>query len=113
MGYLKGRFTSLRGIRVRVDSTDQIKIAVWWMIACMAIHAFAMDVECTQDFSVDEFFKAGLKIMEEERHDRENEPDMSMNTGTEAVRDIELLQGKLKREILKEALFSYREGMDM
>jgi hypothetical protein len=45
MGFLKGRFGSLHGMRVCVDSPDQIKVAVWWVVACMAIHNFAMEVE--------------------------------------------------------------------
>jgi hypothetical protein len=106
MGYLKGRFSSLRGIRLRVDSADQIKVAVWWVIACMAIHNFAMNVERQEDSSVDKFFKAGLTIMAKEHAEKGAEAE-DIDTESSAAHDLELLRGQLKREILKRDLFEY------
>jgi hypothetical protein len=81
-----------------VDSTDQIKAAVWWVIACMAIHNFVIDVEQLEDnFDVDEFYKAGLKIIEEKRAEEASD-DTAEGDDAEvsAARDLELLHGQLK-----------------
>lgn len=63
--------------------------------------------------SSDEFFLEGLKIMAEEKtlHEtqraaREEQAALD-EVAREASRDIELMEGKLKRENLKRDLFAY------
>ena len=45
MGFLKGRWSSLRGLRLRIDNKDQLIFASLWVITCIHFHCFAMDHE--------------------------------------------------------------------
>ncbi|KIL57516.1 hypothetical protein M378DRAFT_33627, partial [Amanita muscaria Koide BX008] len=42
IGFLKGRFHSLKGLRVYIKNEKTHKIATYWIAACIGIHAFAM-----------------------------------------------------------------------
>jgi hypothetical protein len=63
MGYLKGCFSSLCGLRLYVDHPDHIKFVSLWVIVCMAIRNFVIMAECTDNFLTDEFFKDRLAII--------------------------------------------------
>ncbi len=45
IGFLKGRFQSLKGLRVRIRDERSHKFATYWVVACVAIHSFAMACE--------------------------------------------------------------------
>jgi DDE superfamily endonuclease len=45
MGYLKGRFSSLRGLRQRIDGTTDHKRALAWVKSCIVIHTLISFVE--------------------------------------------------------------------
>lgn len=88
-------------------------MAVLWIISCIHLHAFAIGHEQGINTSNNGFFQKGQLIMrkeaerkeawleEQERQARENEEER------ENVRDIELLEGRIKREELKKSLFEY------
>src|ERR1700761_3196204 len=63
VGYLKGRFSSLRGLRLRIDRHEHLAYATFWAIACMVVHNFAMEHERNINFNMDSFFTDGLAIM--------------------------------------------------
>lgn len=80
----------------------------------MAIHNFAIDVEHTENFALDEFYKEGLRIIEAE-HAAGDVPDMNDQGGEESARvaDLELFKGRYQREIHKDTLFEYLDSMDV
>jgi hypothetical protein len=45
MGYLKGRFSSLRGLRQQIDDTRDHKRALAWVKTCIVIHTLVSFVE--------------------------------------------------------------------
>jgi hypothetical protein len=45
IGFVKGRFHSLKHLRVNITDESSHKIATYWVSACIGIHSFAMDCE--------------------------------------------------------------------
>lgn len=45
IGFLKGRFHSLKHLRVQIADERSHKFATYWVAACIGIHAFAMQCE--------------------------------------------------------------------
>lgn len=45
IGYLKGRFPSLKELRVRITSPKDVTYASCWIQACITLHAFSIDTE--------------------------------------------------------------------
>ena len=79
---------------------------------------FAMDHKDGTFISRDRFLKQGLKIMRQEKAMREEwETEQAANADIleierEVSQDIGLLEGKLKREELKEELFTYLNSLE-
>ncbi|KAJ7206358.1 hypothetical protein GGX14DRAFT_132922 [Mycena pura] len=62
MGYIKGRFSSLRGLRQQIDDSNDHERALAWVKACIVIHTLVGIIEEgaeDQDF-MDELVQAGL-----------------------------------------------------
>ncbi|KAJ3499981.1 hypothetical protein NMY22_g19418 [Coprinellus aureogranulatus] len=115
VGYLKGRFPSLRGLRLRIDNKKHVQFVTFWIIACMAIHNFAMQHEHIADFTLDSFFQEGLRIVSEDQPtDEERVATDTASSERERVRiderDIELLRARIKREEIKGQLFDYLDS---
>ena len=116
VGFLKGCWQSLRGLWVHINQPTHLQYTTLWIKTCVLLHAFAMEHEGGIDLSADQFYQKGWELMQRERAERENrlverERDAIANQEEQEVaRDIELLEGKLKREELKKALFSYLYG---
>ncbi|KAF7300902.1 DDE Tnp4 domain-containing protein [Mycena kentingensis (nom. inval.)] len=102
VGYLKGRFSSLRGLRLRIDDHDQIAFATYWVIACMVVHNFAMTHERDINMDTDAFFLEGLQAVQSER---EEEGQMDAD-----ARDAELEIAEERRTEIKQMLFDYLEA---
>lgn len=45
IGFLKGWFHSLKGLRVQIMNEQSHKFATYWVAACTGLHAFAMQCE--------------------------------------------------------------------
>lgn len=45
IGYLKGRFQSLKNLRIAINSAKAHKFATYWITSCITIHAWAMQRE--------------------------------------------------------------------
>ena len=117
VGFFKGRLPSVRGLRRQINDSEGLQVAVFWVTACIVIHSFAMDHEAfISDGETDEIFQDGLYILAEEqpaRTSRRRVEDAHSNLQERARRhDIELLEGRLKREELKQALFRHLDEMD-
>ena len=80
MGYLKGTWESLRGLRVRLDNEVHVQYASLWIITCLHLHAFTLGHQRGVNISQDLFFRHGLQILAEE-----------------AQRDAELLQEAMEQ----------------
>ena len=113
IGFLKGRWSSLRGLRVNINQENHIIYATLWIVSCIHLHAFAAGHEFGINTSTDSFYHNGIKIMEKEAQKyadwyAEREADAGqIEADREASRDIGLLEGKLKREELKKGLFEF------
>jgi hypothetical protein len=113
VGYVKGRWASLRGLRVSIKGEKGIRYAILWIIACIHLHAFAMRHERGEDMSKDKFYQRGQRYQKkqrclERRWQRDCQENMANVEGAlDADDDVELLQGKIKREMLKEELFEH------
>jgi len=69
IGFLKGRFNSLRGLRIQINSQRNLAFASLWIVACIVVHNFALKRERAggTDFDSDDFFAEGLRIIREEQ----------------------------------------------
>ena len=113
IGFLKGRWSSLRCLPVHIDNSEGLRYATLWVSACVYLHAFAMNHEDGRFYSQDQFYKDGQAYMKEQRiqerrwrrHERQH--NTNEENRREEARDLELLEGKIKREELKEQLFRY------
>jgi hypothetical protein len=105
VGFIKGRFCSLRGLRVQINQVHQLSIATFWITACIAVHTYAMSHEAGTDITSDDFFREGLRIVEEERITR-MDGEAAPAEIPEVTREVALLEGKVKREELKHALLA-------
>jgi len=112
MGFIKGRWSSLRGLRILINESAHIHFASLWITSCVVLHTFAMRHEAGLDMSSDEFYLEGIRIMEEERvlgaaqMAAAEERAATDEEQREASRDVDLLEGKLMREHLKKELFA-------
>lgn len=113
VGFLKGRWPSLRGLCVAINDEDHIKYATLWIISCILLHAFAIGHETGINISTDVFYHKGIQIREKEAqmyaewHNEREENAQRVEGEREEGRDIELLEGKIKREELKKSLFEF------
>jgi len=113
VGYLKGRWGSLKGLRVSIKGEKGVQYATLWIIACIHLHAFAMRHEQGEGLTRDRFYRNGRRYQKkQQRLEREWKRDHRRNmdraeTILNEDEDIGLLRGKIKREELKEALFNY------
>jgi hypothetical protein len=103
IGYLKGRFQSLKSLRILIKNKRDHQLATYWILACVVIHNIALDVEAEQraedeEVECDPFYE-GCDMY---RDDAEAGPP---STGTR------LEEGKQKRAELRAALFC-AHGLD-
>ena len=100
-----------------------MKFAALWVTACIAVHSFAMDHEDGSKVANDDFYIQGLEIMRVEKAAKEAEllaeeealnaaRAAGQNVDVEMVedqedRDLNLLEGRLRREELKKALLQH------
>jgi hypothetical protein len=116
MGYLKGRWSSLRGLRLRIDDPDAHKFATLWIASCIHLHNFAIGHEEKENPEADVFYIEGHRYLarQREEEDRWREERRVQLQEEEAdydlVENVELLEGKIKREELKKALLNYLEN---
>lgn len=106
---MKGRFSSLKGLRVQIRSKEDHKFATQWIVACVSVHAFAMDHEAMlraqrgedEDSAVqDPFVQEGID--DGIRFEQEINADDDVDAQTRRNR---LSAGKAKREELRDMLF--------
>ena len=113
IGFLKGRFQSLKNLRLQIRDEMMHKIACYWVAACVGIHAFAMECEAEEkaavdnddgelEFDADPFIAEGLSS-----DSGSSDGDAAaVATGRSAyTRTVGLHAAKAQRESLKQKLF--------
>ncbi len=120
MGYLKGRWSSLCGLRLRIDHRNAKCITSIWIATCIHLHNFAIAHEQGLNHEADDFFVEGQRLIRKEREEKAAwELSQAQALGAEEMgysdgsnETIGLLEGRIKREKLKQALFGYIQHSD-
>ena len=103
----------MRGLRISINESAHIHYVSLWITSCIILHTFAIQQEARLDTSTNEFYLEGLRIVEEERvsiaAQRPAAEDRAVANENErdGFREVELLEGKLKQEVLKKELFAH------
>lgn len=106
IGFLKGRFHSLKHLRVHIKDANSHKLATYWIAACVGLHAFAMQckaeerVEDDDEHQDDPFVAEGLSSSSGSDNDTPPPRNPTQHR---------LQAGKARREALKQALFRAQE----
>lgn len=114
IGYLKGRFQSLKGLRVLIDTSDAHIIAMYWVAACIGIHSFALKHEIQrrreEDPDFDENNPYRDPFIYEGLSDLENDGQEGTEDVTSTLRiSARLRRGKAHREKMKRWLLQAKE----
>jgi len=113
IGYLKGRFQSLKGLRVLIDSSDAHIIATYWVAACIGIHSFALrheiQIRREQDPDYDENSPYGDPFIYEGLSDDDDTQEGTGAGGSTSRISARLRRGKAHREQMKRWLFRAKE----
>lgn len=112
IGFLKGRFQSLKGLRVRIKDKNSHQFATYWVAACIGIHAFAMQCEAEErardnldgDDDEDPFIAQGLSS---DSDSDTNLNPLSFSQGP--ISGLRLRKAKARREQLKRRLFRAKD----
>jgi hypothetical protein len=72
IGFLKGRFHSLKRLRINIQNEKSHKLATYWIATCIGLHSFAMcedeedpDRDTTNIGTCDPFIDEGLSSSSE------------------------------------------------
>lgn len=115
IGFLKGRFHSLKHLRVNIKDEASHKIATYWISACVGIHSFAMDCEEEErggdgdSDSPDPFIAEGLSSADDDSDVGGRYVDTVRGRNTVGKRFREVLKGKLFRAKEKRRVRRARE----
>jgi hypothetical protein len=111
IGFLKGRFHSLKSLRVNINDARSHKFATYWVAACIGLHSFAM--QCEEEENANE---------ENEARWRDNFIDEGLSSSGEdseaegaaqpvqPVSSRRLQAARKHREKLKRRLFRAKQG---
>ena len=97
MGYLRGRFQSLKELRIRIRNAKDLDYAVAWINACIVLHAFCMDQELDID---QEWLKDGQEF-ERGLRTRAALPDETTQSGGSTLNEGEEAREDLKSSLLE------------
>lgn len=107
IGYLKGRFHSLKHLRLRISDERSHKFATYWIASCIAIHAFAMQREAEEREDEDSSFEDPFIAEGLSSSSSESDAPLASNANPSQSRTH---AAKQKREKLKRALFRAKEN---
>jgi hypothetical protein len=112
IGYLKGRFQSLKNLRVMIIDKKSHQYATYWIAACIAVHNFALESEAREreeasdsedEFApIDLFITAGLSSSSSSS-ESSSDPERPSGLGT----NERVIAGKERRERLKETFLRH------
>ncbi|KAF7307937.1 DDE Tnp4 domain-containing protein [Mycena kentingensis (nom. inval.)] len=110
IGFLKGRFWSLKNLRVVIRDAASHRFATYWIAACIAIHTFAMECEAEEKGEQEEedpFVEQGL-----DSEDSDAEDDAQRQGASAASSSAELRAGRDKKASLKRKLLRYKQNRE-
>lgn len=99
IGYLKGRWQSLKSLRIQINNKKDVTYAMAWVNACIILHAFCQDDE----LEVNQIWLNEGRAFDQENQRREE--DHAVNNQIFARREA-LRVGQKARIALKRNLFS-------
>ena len=113
IGFLKGRFQSLKNLRLHIKDRISHVIGTYWVAACIGIHAFAIRHEAQEkrrtDPDFDEFADNYRDPFIDEGLSTTSESDSAIIPEYSRTRVPTRLQlAKRQREKLKEKLFRFK-----
>ena len=113
IGFLKGRFQSLKNLRLHIKHRVSHIIATYWVAVCIGIHAFAIPHEAMErrqeDPDVDELAPIYDPFIDEGLSSSSDSDLPQTNTTSHSQQGPARLQrAKARREKLKEKLFQSR-----
>lgn len=96
MGYFKGRFASMRGLRQQIDDATDHERAIAWIKTCIVIHTMAFFIENGNEDPefVEELIRDGL-----------SDPSSTVQDDVVAEEAVRESFGQRMRTYLKESLF--------
>lgn len=97
---MKGRFQSLKELRVKIKQSKDLVYATAWINACIVLHAFCLDQELDID---QEWLKDGQQF---ERDLQSGRPQTLSQEPTQELRNNALNEKKATRENLKQLLLA-------
>jgi hypothetical protein len=97
IGYLKGRFQSLKELRVQIHTKEDFIYATCWINTCIALHAFCQADEVDEQ---SDFIEDGVAHEREQRRDERRAPAVEQRR----EREVTLADGRQRREELKNVL---------
>jgi hypothetical protein len=107
IGFLKGRFHSLKHLQLRISDERSHKFATYWIAACIGVHAFAMQCEDEEQEDVDSDYEDPFIAEGLSPSSSDSEPTPQPRRGNISQRRLHA--AKAKREKLKRALFRAKE----
>lgn len=104
IGFLKGRFQSLKSLRVNIIDERSHKFATYWIAACIVVHTFALRCEIAArepnfDPARDPFVAAG--VSSDSDSDREPRIRQRTHRGPRNLPAAKARRLKLKADILR------------
>jgi DDE superfamily endonuclease len=102
VGFLKGRWSSLKDLCLSIDGEEGLKYATYWIMACINLHTFAMNHEDGHNMSKDKFYQDEIKYQrrqkkEEQKWQRERRQRAAREEDEQEQNDdIDLLNGWIK-----------------
>ena len=109
IGFLKGRFHSLKHLRLRISNESSHKFATYWIAACIGIHAFAMQCEDEEREDADSDFEDPFIAEGISSSDSDSDDPAPQRLPHGNASQHRLYAAKAKREKLKQALFRAKE----
>lgn len=113
VGFLKGRWASLKGLQVHIDGQKGIQYAGLWITTCIHLHSFAIQHEDKGNITNDQFFRSGVKYVREQRElerewrQKQRERAADIERVWDESSEVLLLEAKIRQETLKENLLEW------
>jgi hypothetical protein len=110
IGFLKGRFQSLKRLRVNIRNEKSHKLATYWIAACIGLHSFAMQREDEENPDRDTM-NAGTRdpFIDEGLSSSSDSDQIAHHPPTRRRTSTRLQKAKAFREKLKERLFRAKD----
>lgn len=110
IGFLKGRFQSLKSLRLQIKDEKTHKFATYWIVACIALHTFVMKCEQEGSEDADSDYLDPFVFEGQSSDEMENEPaPPAAATSSRRACTVTLAAARRRHEQLKRRLFRARE----